>query len=115
MNGPAAGQPRHVPVLPAEVLHYLSPAPGQLVVDATVGVGGHSLLIASHLGPEGRLLALDQDPAMLEIARARLHGLPITFVPSNFDQLRQVLDEQGIDRVDAVLADLGVCSDQLNE
>lgn len=115
MNGPAAGQPRHVPVLPAEVLHYLSPAPGQLIVDATVGVGGHSLLIAPHLGPAGRLLALDQDPTMLAIARSRLQGLPVQLVPSNFDQLRQVLDEQGIDRVDAVLADLGVCSDQLNE
>lgn len=114
MNGSTTGEPRHVPVLPAEVLHHLAPAPGQCLVDATVGVGGHSLLLAPHLGPAGRLLALDQDPAMLVVARSRLQGLPIDLVPSNFDQLRQVLDELGIDRVDAVLADLGVCSDQLN-
>ncbi|MBL8796493.1 MAG: 16S rRNA (cytosine(1402)-N(4))-methyltransferase RsmH [Planctomycetia bacterium] len=115
MNGPTTGDPRHVPVLPAEVRHYLAPAPGQIVVDATAGLGGHSLLLAPHLGPEGRLLALDQDPAMLDIARARLQGWPVSCAQGNFDQLRQVLDERGIERVDAILADLGICSAQLDD
>jgi len=115
MNCPATGAPRHVPVLPAEVLHYLAPTPGQLVVDATAGLGGHSLLLAPHLGSAGRLLALDQDPAMLDIARARLSDWPVTFAQGNFDQLRQVLDERGMERVDAVLADLGICSAQLDD
>jgi 16S rRNA (cytosine1402-N4)-methyltransferase len=106
---------RHVPVLPAEVLANLSPGPGQILVDATVGAGGHACLIAQHLGPTGRLIGLDQDPAMLSLAQARLAEIPVTLIQSNFDQLRNVLDQQGISAVDGVLADLGVCSDQLDD
>src|SRR5689334_11040570 len=66
MNGSLTGpEPRHVPVLPAEVLDVLAVQPGQMVVDATVGAGGHARLLAERLGPDGRLIALDQDPAML--------------------------------------------------
>jgi 16S rRNA (cytosine1402-N4)-methyltransferase len=111
---PGAG-PRHVPVLPAEVLDALAVAAGQVVVDATVGAGGHSRLLAERLGPSGRLIGLDQDAAMLELARPRLEGLPVTLVQANFDRLREVLDARGIEKVDAVLADLGVCSDQLDD
>src|SRR5437588_152687 len=115
MTGPAASpEPHHVAVLPAEVLQALAPTPGQIVVDATVGAGGHARLLAERLGPTGRLIGLDRDAAMLDLTRPRLEGLPITLVQANFDQLRQVLDEQGISAVDGVLADLGVCSDQLN-
>jgi 16S rRNA (cytosine1402-N4)-methyltransferase len=106
--------PRHVSVLPAEVLDLLAPAPGQVFIDATVGAGGHARLIAESLGPNGRLIALDQDPAMLELARPLLEGLPVPLVQANFDRLRQVLDDLGIAAVDGVLADLGVCSDQLD-
>ncbi|HXG10203.1 MAG TPA: 16S rRNA (cytosine(1402)-N(4))-methyltransferase RsmH [Gemmataceae bacterium] len=115
MNGPVpTPAPRHVPVLSAEVLDLLAPAPGQVVVDATVGAGGHARLLAERIGPTGRLIGLDQDESMLELARLRLAGLPVTLVHSNFDRLRQVLDELGIDAVDGVLADLGVASDQLD-
>src|SRR3954469_22820124 len=107
-------QPRHVPVLPAEVLAWLAPAPGQTFVDATVGAGGHARLLAERLGPTGRLIGLDQDAAMLELARPRLAGLPVTLIQGNFDRLRKTLQEQGITAVDGVLADLGVCSDQLD-
>jgi 16S rRNA (cytosine1402-N4)-methyltransferase len=103
----------HVPVLPAEVLHYLAPAPGQTIVDATVGGGGHTRLIAAQLGPTGRLFGLDRDPSMLDRARPHLAGLPITLVHANFDGLRQVLDAHGIAAVDGVIADLGFSSDQL--
>jgi 16S rRNA (cytosine1402-N4)-methyltransferase len=106
---------RHVPVMPAEVLTHLVPHPGQVIVDATVGAGGHARLIAERLGPTGRFIGLDQDPAMLALARSRLIDGPATFVQSNFDQLRAVLDQLGIATVDAVLADLGVCSDQLDD
>jgi 16S rRNA (cytosine1402-N4)-methyltransferase len=106
---------RHVPVLPAEVLASLAPKPGQIVVDATVGGGGHARLIAQHLGTTGRLIGLDQDPAMLNLAQAGLAQMPVTLMQSNFDQLRDVLDHQGISAVDGVLADLGVCSDQLDD
>src|SRR5262249_32872047 len=112
---PAGSQPHHVPVLSAEVLEYLAPAPGQTMVDATVGAGGHSRLLAERLGPTGRLVALDQDPAMLELARPQLAGLPVTLVQANFDELPEVLAGLHIDAVAGVLADLGVCSDQLDD
>jgi 16S rRNA (cytosine1402-N4)-methyltransferase len=116
MDGPPSppDPPRHVSVLPSEVLGLLEPTPGQVVVDATAGAGGHSRLLAERVAPGGRVIALDQDQAMLDLARPRLEGLPVTLVHANFDRLRQVLDELGLAAVDAVLADLGVCSDQLD-
>jgi len=114
MNGPAASGPRHVSVLPAEVLDLLAPAPGQVIVDCTTGAGGHTRLLAERVAPTGRVIALDRDPAMLDLARPRLEGLPVTLIHAGFDELRPVLTEQGIDTVDAVLADLGICSDQLD-
>ncbi|MCE9534231.1 MAG: 16S rRNA (cytosine(1402)-N(4))-methyltransferase RsmH [Planctomycetes bacterium] len=107
--------PKHVSVLPVEVLNLLAPANGEVWVDTTTGVGGHARLIAERLGPTGRLIALDQDPAMLELAKSRLEGLPITFVHANFDQLTAALDLAGIKKIDGLLADLGICSDQLDQ
>jgi 16S rRNA (cytosine1402-N4)-methyltransferase len=104
----------HVSVLPAEVLALLEPAPGQVFVDATVGAGGHAGMLAERLVPGGRLIGLDCDAAMLELARPRLADLPVTLVQAPFSRLREVLDEQGIVAVDGVLADVGVCSDQLD-
>lgn len=108
-------QPRHVSVVPAEVLRLLAPQPGHVIVDATVGGGGHARLLAERIVPDGRLIGLDRDAAMLERARPGLEGLPVTLVHAAFDNLRGVLDKLGIDRVDAVLADLGISSDQLDE
>jgi 16S rRNA (cytosine1402-N4)-methyltransferase len=107
--------PRHVSVLPNEVLHYLAPAPGEVMVDATLGAGGHARLLAERLGASGRLIGLDRDPTMLQIALPRLAGLPVTTIQANFDRLRQVLDELNIEAVDGVLADLGFCSDQVDD
>jgi 16S rRNA (cytosine1402-N4)-methyltransferase len=116
MNGETSGPgPRHVPVLPAEVLEYLAPAPGQTLVDATVGAGGHGRLLAERVGPVGRLIGLDQDAAMLALAWPRLEGLPAQLVQANFAQLREVLDDLGVKAVDGVLADLGFCSDQMDD
>jgi 16S rRNA (cytosine1402-N4)-methyltransferase len=116
MNGPDPGaEPRHVPVLLAEVLDALAVAAGHVVVDATVGAGGHTRLLAQRLMPGGRLIGLDQDAAMLDLARPRLEGLPVTFVQANFERLPEVLDELGFSQVDAVFADLGFCSDQLDD
>jgi 16S rRNA (cytosine1402-N4)-methyltransferase len=112
---PPGAEPRHVPVLPDQVLEALAPGPGQILVDATVGAGGHARLLAERLGPAGRLIGLDRDAAMLDLARARLAGLPVTLVHANFDQLSEVLGKLGIDQVDGVLADLGVCSDQIDD
>jgi 16S rRNA (cytosine1402-N4)-methyltransferase len=94
---------RHVSVLPREVLSLLAPAEGETWVDATTGAGGHARLIAERVGPTGRLIALDQDPKMLELAEA------------NFDQLGAALDLLKLSQVDGLLADLGFCSDQLDD
>ena len=105
--------PTHVPVLPAETLAHLDPQPGQTWVDCTTGAGGHAALIANRVGPTGRVVGLDQDAGMLELARPRLADKPVTLVRANFDQLPEVLANLGLTHVDGVLADLGFCSDQL--
>jgi 16S rRNA (cytosine1402-N4)-methyltransferase len=120
MNGqPSSREASHVSVLPAEVLTFLAPAPGQTVVDATVGVGGHSRLLLERLSPGGRLIGLDQDAAMLALAQPRLEEIrgtaTVALRQANFEQLRAVLDELGVAAVDGVLADLGVCSAQLDD
>jgi 16S rRNA (cytosine1402-N4)-methyltransferase len=117
MEGDAHAQARHVSVLPADVLDTLNPQAGQAMVDATLGAGGHARLIAERLGPAGRLIGLDRDESMLRLARRRLEGLacPVTFVQANFDRLEEALDSQQLAVVDGVLADLGICSDQLDQ
>ncbi len=108
--------PQHVSVLPVEVLHYLAPQPGEILVDATVGAGGHARLLAARVAPTGRLIGLDQDRAMLDLARPRFTpDLPVTLVQANFAELPRVLREMEISGVDGVLADLGFCSDQLDD
>jgi 16S rRNA (cytosine1402-N4)-methyltransferase len=107
--------PRHLPVLPEKVLEFLAPEPGQIIVDCTVGGGGHSQLIAQRLGAKGRLLGLDQDEEMLKVAKERLHGLPVQLFQANFDQLRPLLNQLGLHTVDGILADLGVCTEQLDD
>jgi 16S rRNA (cytosine1402-N4)-methyltransferase len=88
-------------------------------VDATVGSGGHARLVLERLRPSGRLIGLDQDPAMMAIARPQLEkaasDAAIEFVEANFDQLEETLRERGLAAVDAVLADLGFCSDQMDD
>src|SRR5258708_2857833 len=113
LGGPRS-EPHHLPVLAAEVLEVLAVMPGQVVVDVTVGVGGHTKLLAESVGPTGRVIGLDQDPAMLELARPRLKGLPVTLFQANFDQLPEVLRQLNVSAIDAVLADVGICSDQLD-
>src|SRR5688572_26287959 len=105
---------RHRPVLPAQVVELLDPRAGETWVDATTGGGGHARLVAERVGPNGRVIGLDQDPTMLDRARERLAGLPVTLVHANFDQLAGVLGRLGVAEVDGVLADLGFASDQVD-
>ena len=99
-------------VLPVEVIDLLAPAAGEVWVDATTGTGGHARLIGERVG---RLIAIDQDPTMLERARPRLTGLPVTFLHANFDQLTAALRLAGVEQIDGLLADLGFCSDQMDD
>jgi 16S rRNA (cytosine1402-N4)-methyltransferase len=96
-----------------EALRLLDPKAGETWVDATAGAGGHSRRIAERLGLSGRLIALDQDPAMLAVAREALAGVPVELVHANFDQLPAVLAARGIEKVDGVFADLGFATDQM--
>lgn len=99
--------------MPREVLAALEPRPGRCYVDGTLGGGGHTRLLAERVGEQGKIIALDRDVAACERARRELAGLPVIVVQANFADLREVLDDLVIDRVDGVLLDLGLSSDQL--
>jgi 16S rRNA (cytosine1402-N4)-methyltransferase len=108
----------HVPVLLAEVLQWLDPQPGQVIVDGTVGAGGHAAQILPRLQPGGRLIGLDRDPMMLQHAQSALAatgpaGAGCPLVHASYAELGRVLGELGIEAVDGVLVDLGLSSDQL--
>ncbi len=113
---PVASSFTHHPALLHECLSWLALEPGALVVDGTVGGGGHAAAILEGTAPDGRLLALDLDPEALAATSERLRrfGDRVVLQHSSFRRLREVLDEQGIETVDAVLLDLGVSSHQLD-
>jgi len=110
----------HRPIMVAEILEVLSPKPGELAVDCTLGYGGHAQEILSRLQPEGRLLGLDADPIELPRTEARLRAIGFgpeifTAVRSNFAGLPQVLAGLNLAGADCILADLGVSSMQLDD
>ncbi|MBR4870702.1 MAG: 16S rRNA (cytosine(1402)-N(4))-methyltransferase RsmH, partial [Alistipes sp.] len=97
----------HVPVMLDECISALNIKPNGIYVDLTMGGGGHTREILKHLGPEGHLYSLDQDPdAEANAPQDERH----TFVASNFRFLRGALRLRGVERVDGILADLGVSS-----
>jgi 16S rRNA (cytosine1402-N4)-methyltransferase len=100
-------------VLLDEVVEALAPGPGALLLDGTVGAGGHSFALLERAGPAGRLLGLDRDPQALEIARARLDSRA-TLVHASFDEAPAVAARLGLGDFDAILLDLGVSSMQLD-
>jgi 16S rRNA (cytosine1402-N4)-methyltransferase len=129
MELPASG---HDSVLLDEVLDALDLAPGKIIVDCTLGRGGHSSAILPKLGPDGLLLGLDADPRNLEFAKARLDqtspqaGSEVLRRPgselvrpthrlfhANFSEIDDVLHLAGIEKVDGILADLGLSTNQL--
>jgi 16S rRNA (cytosine1402-N4)-methyltransferase len=83
------------------------------VVDGTLGGGGHTRLLLDAVGPTGRVIALDRDPAAIDRGARELAGRPIRFAQANFCDLPEALDALGIDSVDRVLLDVGLSSDQL--
>ena len=106
----------HIPVMLDECISGLNIRPDGIYVDGTAGGAGHSSAIAGLLGENGRLISLDRDPDAVAAASERLSPFPnAQVVHSNYSQLREVLDNLGIDKVDGVLMDLGVSSFQLDE
>ena len=106
----------HVSVLLWECMDGLNIKPDGIYVDGTLGGAGHSSQIAARL-TTGRLIGIDRDPIALKAAGERLapFGDRVTLVHSNFCQIKQVLEELGIDGVDGILLDLGVSSPQLDD
>ena len=107
----------HRPVLLPEILQILDPQPGMTVVDCTVGWAGHSAELLTRIGPTGLLVGLDLDAENLPKAYDRLQavGHPFHLHHSNFAGLQQILAEHGVEKVDAILADLGMSSMQVDD
>jgi 16S rRNA (cytosine1402-N4)-methyltransferase len=108
----------HVPVMMAEVLNYLAPGSGQVIVDATLGGGGHAEAILCGTGPGGgikKLIGIDRDPEALVEAGSKLKRFSARVVikQGGFEELPRILAEEGIEKVEGVLLDLGVSRHQL--
>ena len=104
----------HTTVLLHEAVDALQVKPQGIYVDGTFGRGGHSRLILQKLGSQGRLIALDKDPAAIE-AGQEIQDARFQLVHSGFEALGKVLQQLSIGRVDGVLLDLGVSSPQLDD
>ncbi|MCX5668830.1 MAG: 16S rRNA (cytosine(1402)-N(4))-methyltransferase RsmH [Candidatus Omnitrophica bacterium] len=107
----------HVPVMLQEVLDSLRLAPGQIIVDATLGTGGHAIEILKRIIPQGKLIGIDRDENSLAICRQRLMEFKnnTEFVHGNFSDLDQILGNLGIEKIDGIVFDLGISSYQLHD
>jgi 16S rRNA (cytosine1402-N4)-methyltransferase len=105
----------HIPVLLEQIVQWLSPQPGQLLVDGTLGGGGHTRRLAELVGSTGRIIALDRDAAAISGAQRALGHLPVEAIQADFRDLPDVLERMAIEHVDGVILDLGLSSDQLDD
>jgi len=105
----------HKPVLAEKVVHYLNARDKHWIVDGTLGDGGHSELILENSGPQCRILGIDRDAQALARARERLapFGDRINFIHNNFSEIKTILMQRKIDKIDGFLIDLGVSSLQV--
>lgn len=105
----------HRPVLIDEVIENLNLTPGKVVLDATIGEGGHSIEIFKKILPGGRLIGLDRDIEALKVSEQRLKPFQkdLLLILGNFRDLDKILESQRVKDVDGILFDLGVSSFQL--
>ncbi len=106
----------HVSVMPREVLQYLEPKGKRLIVDGTLGDGGHAELILKHADQDCRVLGIDRDAEILERARKRLSpfGDRVILAHGNYSELGQILSRNGLQKIDGLLLDLGMSSYQID-
>ena len=106
----------HYSVLLNETIEYLNVRPNGIYVDGTLGGGGHAYEVCRRLSSEGKFIGIDQDKDAIAAAGARLaeYGDLVTIVRSNYSNMKQVLKELGVDKVDGIVLDLGVSSFQLD-
>jgi 16S rRNA (cytosine1402-N4)-methyltransferase len=116
MSQSGADRRVHVPVMAVEVVELLSAPPTTMVVDCTLGSAAHAAAMLE-AAPDARLLGLDQDASALVLAREALakFGDRIILVQANFAEISSVMNEAGLDRADAILADLGMSSFALDD
>jgi 16S rRNA (cytosine1402-N4)-methyltransferase len=103
----------HIPVMLKEVLDYLDIQPGAVLVDGTLGGGGHTRALAEAVGVKGHVWAFDRDATAVEQAREELASYPVTPVHASYEAIPEVLEASGIPAVHGILLDLGLSSDQL--
>ena len=108
---------RHVPILTREVLEYLGCKPGGIYIDATLGGGGHAKMLLNASAPDGFLIGIDRDPDALKIARETLKdfGERVKLVRGNFSEMKRICSSEHIAKVDGILMDLGMSSNQLEQ
>lgn len=105
----------HISVLYYETLDALNIKPDGIYVDCTCGGAGHSRGVLERIGDGGRLIAIDQDPEAIEVIKERIGSDPrVTIVHDNFSNLKSILSALDIEKVDGIMADLGVSSHQLD-
>ncbi len=111
-NGSAV---EHIPVLATILAEQIILPKDAVMVDATIGQGGHSYLFGRTLGPKGVIIGLDVDRNSIQMAHLKLKDLQcrVVLICANFNNISEVLSGQGIKEVDFILSDLGVCSAQL--
>lgn len=105
----------HTSVMPAEILAYQNLKPGDICVDGTLGGAGHARSTLKEILPGGLLIGIDQDPDAISHARAVLHPFKqhIILAHDNFSNLPAILDQHAIDRVNAIVLDLGFSLNQI--
>ncbi len=107
----------HQPVMVREVVSYLAPAPGDVIVDCTLGGAGHSKVVAAMIGPEGLLIGIDRDRRALQAASEALSDAlcRVNLVHGDYGDMESLLGKLGHPAPDGVLFDFGVSSHQLDE
>jgi 16S rRNA (cytosine1402-N4)-methyltransferase len=103
--------------MPDEVIRFLNLKPGQLIVDATMGTGGHAEMILERISPKGKLVGIDRDKDSLEVCKNRLERFSGSFelVHGNFSELDSILKDLKIKKIDGILFDLGISTFQLKD
>ena len=105
--------PAHVPVMLDQIVRWLDPSPGMVIVDGTLGGGGHTRALAERVAETGLVIALDRDPAAIAAAERNLAGIAVNLAQANFGELPAILEQIEIREVDGIVLDLGISSDQL--
>lgn len=109
---------RHTPVMLREVTEYLQPQLGDTIVDCTLGGGGYTWEIAKLIGEEGKVIAIDADEMAINNAKVKIKNEKlknVILVNENFKNLQKIINQNGLEKVDGVVFDLGLSSAQLED